>query len=108
MNAQPKKHFSRISEIEVGPEPERFSTGVAGLDECLAESEDGPPGLPPGTSVLISGMPGGGKSTMTTHMLAAQHGRESAFFNGEERAERVKARWQRLDMKGADPYVIPL
>ncbi len=53
-------------------------------------------------------MPGGGKSTVTTHMLAAQHGRESAFFHGEERAERVKARWHRLDMKGADPYIIPL
>lgn len=106
--AEAKVKYSRISGIETGPEPERFSTGVGGLDQCLAESEDSPPGLPPGTSVLISGMPGGGKSTMTTHMLAAQHGRESAFFHGEERAERVKARWQRLDMKGADPYVIPL
>lgn len=108
MSNPSKKQFSRISDIETGPEPERFSTGVLGLDQCLAESEDGPQGLPPGTSVLISGMPGGGKSTITTHMLAAQHGRESAFFHGEERAERVKARWQRLDMKGADPYVIPL
>jgi KaiC/GvpD/RAD55 family RecA-like ATPase len=107
--ATPKKaSIVRISEIEVGNEPERFSTGVGGLDACLAESEDGPPGLLPGTSVLISGMPGGGKSTITTHMLAAQHGRESVFFHGEERAERVKARWKRLEMKGADPYVIAL
>ena len=108
MTDAPKKTFTRISSIETGPEPERFSTGVAGLDQCLAEADDSPPGLPPGTSVLISGMPGGGKSTITTHMLAAQHGRESVFFHGEERAERVKARWQRLEMKGADPYVIPL
>lgn len=108
MTQAKKPQFVRISGIETGPEPERFSTGVGGLDACLAESEDGPPGLPPGTSVLISGMPGGGKSTISTHMLAAQHGRESVFFNGEERAERVKARWERLDMKGADPYVIPL
>lgn len=103
-----KKIFNRISDIVVGPEPERFSTGVGGLDQCLAESEDTQPGMPPGTSILISGMPGGGKSTMTTHMLAANHGRESVFFHGEERAERVKARWQRLDMQGANPYVIPL
>ena len=103
-----KQQLNRISDIELGPEPERFSTGVGGLDQCLAESEDSPPGLPPGTSVLISGMPGGGKSTITTHMLAAQHGRESVFFHGEENATRVKARWQRLEMKGADPYVIPL
>lgn len=108
MNQAKKVQFVRISGIETGPEPERFSTGVGGLDQCLAESEDSAPGLPPGTSMLISGMPGGGKSTITTHMLAAQHGRESAFWHGEERAERVKARWQRLDMKGVDPYVIPL
>jgi RecA/RadA recombinase len=103
-----KKQIVRISDIEIGDEPERFSTGVGGLDACLAESEDSAQGLPPGTSVLISGMPGGGKSTISTHMLAAQHGRESAFWHGEERAERVKARWNRLEMKGADPYVIPL
>ncbi len=108
MSQSSAKHFTRISGIETGPEPERFSTGVGGLDACLAESEDSPQGLPPGTSILISGHPGGGKSTITTHMLAAQHGRESAFFHGEETAARVKARWNRLEMKGADPYVIAL
>jgi hypothetical protein len=98
----------RLSTIEVPAEPERISTGIAGLDACLSESEDTLQGLPLGTSILLSGMPGGGKSTIATYMAAAQTGRESLIFHGEERAERVKSRWNRLGMKDADPYLSAL
>ncbi len=100
--------LKKLSEIETPAEPERFSTMIAGLDACLAESDDAPQGLPPGTSILLSGMPGGGKSTISTYMAASQHGRESVIFHGEEKAERVKQRWLRLGLKDADPYVVPL
>ncbi len=108
MSEPTKSPFKKLSEVENPPEAERFSTGIAGLDACLAETDDGPQGLPAGTSILLSGMPGGGKSTIATYMAAAQHGRESVIFHGEERAERVKQRWVRLGMKDADPYVVPL
>ncbi len=108
MSEANKNTAKRLSSIEIGPVEDRFSTGIAGLDACLAESEDGPQGLPYGTSVLISGMPGGGKSTIATYMAAAQTGRESLILHGEERAERVRRRWDRLGLKDADPYLAPL
>lgn len=98
----------RLSTIDVPPEPERFSTGIAGLDACLAEGEDTPQGLAVGTSILLSGMPGGGKSTIATYMAAAQTGRESLIGHGEERADRVRRRWDRLGLKDADPYLFAM
>lgn len=100
----------RLSTVVV-PEVElRFSTNIAGLDQCLAENEEleSPKGLPYGCSVLLSGMPGGGKSTIATFLLAAATGRDNLYFHGEERAERVKQRWDRLGLKQCDPYLAPL
>jgi len=98
----------RLSSIVVGPVEERFSTGIDGLDACLAETDDTLKGLPYGTSVLLSGMPGGGKSTIATYIAAAQTGREALILHGEERADRVRRRWDRLNLKDADPYLAPL
>lgn len=105
---KPEPKLKRLSEVEIPPEAVRFKTGIGGLDKCLAESEDSPEGLPEGTSVLLSGMPGGGKSTIATYIAAAQTGRESLILHGEEKAERVRRRWDRLNMKDADPYLHPL
>jgi hypothetical protein len=100
----------RLSEVEVPAEEKRVSTGIAGLDECLAESDDSKPGLPLGVSVLLSGMPGGGKSTIATYMAAATGGAdgESLYGHGEERAISVRKRWDRLSLKGVDPWLVPL
>lgn len=103
-----KQKAKRLSTVEVGSAEERFSTGIQGLDSCLAESDDGPGGLPYGTSVLISGMPGGGKSTIATYVTNAQTNREALYLHGEERADRVKRRWDRLQLQGADPFLSPL
>jgi hypothetical protein len=100
--------LKKMSEIQVPVEEQRFSTNISGLDACLAESEDGPQGLQYGTSVLLSGMPGGGKSSIATIMSSAPTGRDALYLSGEERAERVKARWTRLGLKDADPYICPL
>ncbi len=102
--------LKRLSEIEASKEPERYSTGIAGLDACLAEAEDAPQGVPAGASILLSGMPGGGKSTIATYMAAAKTGRESLIAHGEERAERVRRRWDRLNIKieEADPFLLAL
>lgn len=99
--------LKRLSEIEIPSEPERISTGIAGLDTCLSESEDSPQGLPLGTSILLSGMPGGGKSTIATYMAAAKTSRESLIMHGEERADRVRRRFDRLGIKldEIDPYL---
>ena len=101
----------RMSEVVVPEEEIRVSTGVRGLDECLSESEDGPGGLPLGISMLLSGMPGGGKSTLATCLASAvgEGGSgESLYLHGEERAISVRKRWDRLGLKGVDPWLAPL
>ncbi len=106
-NAGPKGP-KRMSDVEVGTEANRISTGIPGLDACLAESDDGPQGLPLGTSILLSGMPGGGKSTIATYMAASKTGRDSLILHGEEREVSVRKRWDRLGMKDANPWLHPL
>lgn len=105
VKSEPKT--KRLSEIAVQSEPTRFSTGIQGLDACLAESEDTPQGIPEGVSVLISGMPGAGKSSLATYMIAAKTNRESLYAHGEERAERVRRRYDRLGLKieDTDPFL---
>lgn len=87
---------------------DRFLTGITGLDSCLSESDDSAQGLPYGTSVLISGMPGGGKSTIVTYIANSQTNRDSLYLHGEEKASRVKQRWNRLKLEGTDPYLAEL
>jgi KaiC protein len=108
MSENQQKKAQRLSSIVVGPVEERFSTGIQGLDSCLAESDDGPVGMPYGTSVLISGAPGGGKSTVVTYICNAQTNREALYLHGEERAERVRRRWDRLKLEGTDPFLAEL
>lgn len=108
--AQKESKLKRLSEIEVSQEPNRIATGIAGLDACLSESEESPQGIPEGTSVLLSGMPGGGKSTIATFISAAVTGKESLILHGEERADRVRRRFDRLkiDLAKVDPFLHPL
>lgn len=101
--------MQRMSGIDLPPEPPRFSTMIAGLDACLAQFDGGPQGVPPGTSILLQGIPGGGKSTIATYMAAAQTGRDSLILSGEEKPQNVKARWNRLSLSGNnDPFITTL
>lgn len=108
--AQKDSKLKRLSEIEVPAEPERIQTGIAGLDACLAESDESPQGIPLGTSILLSGMPGGGKSTIATYIAAAKTNKEALILHGEERAERVRRRFDRLkiNLEEVDPFLYPL
>ena len=106
--SQQQKKAQRLSAVVAEAIEERFSTGIVGLDACLAESDEGPVGLPYGTSVLLSGMPGGGKSTIATYICNAQTNREALYLHGEEPAHRVRRRWDRLKLEGTDPYLAPL
>jgi DNA repair protein RadA/Sms len=78
---------------EVGAAPvERMSTGIGELDRVLGG------GLVPGSLVLLGGSPGIGKSTLTNmvlgHLLAG--GRRTLYVSGEESAEQVRLRAERL------------
>jgi hypothetical protein len=108
--AQKDSKLKRLSEIDVPADPERIQTGIAGLDACLAESEESAQGIPMGTSILLSGMPGGGKSTIATYIAAAKTNKEALILHGEERADRVRRRFDRLkiNLEEVDPFLHPL
>jgi DNA repair protein RadA/Sms len=78
---------------EVGTAPlQRMSTGIGELDRVLGG------GLVPGSLVLLGGSPGIGKSTLTNMVLGhLQHaGRRTLYVSGEESAEQVRLRAERL------------
>jgi DNA repair protein RadA/Sms len=74
----------------------RMSTGIGELDRVLGG------GLVPGSLVLLGGSPGIGKSTLTNMVLGnlQQEGHRTLYVSGEESAEQVRLRAERL---GSDP-----
>jgi DNA repair protein RadA/Sms len=78
---------------EVGSAPvQRMSTGIGELDRVLGG------GLVPGSLVLLGGSPGIGKSTLTNMVLGnlQQAGHRTLYVSGEESAEQVRLRAERL------------
>ena len=101
--------LQRMSQVETISEEARVPTGITGLDQCLSAADDEPGGIPPGTSILLSGMPGGGKSTMANMILAAETSGEALYLHGEERARSVKKRHDRLRLLASvDLFLCPL
>ena len=85
--------------IDVGSAPvQRMSTGIGELDRVLGG------GLVPGSLVLLGGSPGIGKSTLTNMVLGhlQQAGRRTLYVSGEESAEQVRLRAERLVLSPAD------
>jgi DNA repair protein RadA/Sms len=70
----------------------RMSTGIGELDRVLGG------GLVPGSLVLLGGSPGIGKSTLTNMVLGhlQQAGHSTLYVSGEESAEQVRLRAERL------------
>jgi len=84
---------------DVGSAPvERMSTGIGELDRVLGG------GLVPGSLTLLGGSPGIGKSTLTNMVLGhlAGEGHVTLYVSGEESAEQVRLRAERL---AGDPSV---
>ena len=78
---------------DVGSAPlVRMSTGIGELDRVLGG------GLVPGSLVLLGGSPGIGKSTLTNMVLGhlQQAGHPTLYVSGEESAEQVRLRAERL------------
>ncbi|MHB8242633.1 MAG: DNA repair protein RadA [Solirubrobacteraceae bacterium] len=72
----------------------RMSTGIGELDRVLGG------GLVPGSLVLLGGSPGIGKSTLTNMVLGhlQASGRKTLYVSGEESAEQVRLRAERLSI----------
>jgi len=81
-----------------------MSTGIGELDRVLGG------GLVPGALVLLGGSPGIGKSTLTNMVLGnlAAAGRRTLYVSGEESAEQVRLRAERLVLNPAGPDTDPV
>jgi len=86
----------RLSEVGAAP-LKRLASGIGELDRVLGG------GLVPGSLVLLGGSPGIGKSTLTNMLLGhlAAAGHATLYVSGEESAEQVRLRAERLDCSGA-------
>jgi DNA repair protein RadA/Sms len=81
----------RLADVGAAPIA-RLATGIGELDRVLGG------GLVPGSVVLLGGSPGIGKSTLTGMALGnlARAGCRTLYVSGEESAEQVRLRAERL------------
>lgn len=83
-----------LASVEVDPEY-RFNTGISELDRVLGG------GVMKGSSVLLGGEPGIGKSTMMLQVAASVgRTRKTLYVSGEETQSQVKLRADRLKLDG--------
>ena len=89
-----------ITEIDTSEEI-RFSTGMGELDRVLGG------GAVKGSLVLVGGAPGIGKSTLMLQ-ICQQLGRfaKVLYVSGEESAHQLKLRAKRLEVDGANLFVL--
>jgi DNA repair protein RadA/Sms len=80
----------------------RLQTGIGELDRVLGG------GLVPGSLVLLGGSPGIGKSTLTNMALGniAGAGHKTLYVSGEESAEQVRLRAERLSASALEVPVL--
>jgi DNA repair protein RadA/Sms len=79
----------------------RLRTGIGELDRVLGG------GLVPGSLVLLGGSPGIGKSTLTNMALGnLAAGHKTLYVSGEESAEQVRLRAERLSATALDVPVL--
>ena len=85
-----------LNNIE-GKETSRTSTGIPELDRVLGG------GIVKGSLVLIGGEPGIGKSTLILQICDKMQGEGKVLYiSGEESAEQIKIRSDRLEIKNDD------
>ncbi len=90
-----------LSQVAAAP-MSRLQTGIGELDRVLGG------GLVPGSLVLLGGSPGIGKSTLTNMALGniAGAGHKTLYVSGEESAEQVRLRAERLSPSALEVPVL--
>jgi len=90
-----------IDAIETRDLP-RLKTGLSELDRVLGG------GIVPGSAILIGGAPGIGKSTLMMQTLSHLSGQKipTLYVSGEESAEQIKLRANRLGISSPFLYIL--
>lgn len=89
----------RLAEIKV-TEEERIQMPSGELNRVLGG------GLVPGSIVLIGGEPGIGKSTLVLQNMIRIRSRKVLYVSGEESAQQLKMRADRLGADGGECYIV--
>ena len=88
-SAVPKAKPQRVRDIEIGT-TKRIDVGQSEVNRVLGG------GLVPGSIILVGGEPGIGKSTLALQLALANNGLRTLYVSGEESAEQIKMRAERL------------
>ena len=90
-----------LSRVSIDPEP-RIGTRFQEMDRVLGG------GFVPGSLVLLAGEPGIGKSTLLLQVsdALARHGKKLLYISGEESAQQVRLRAQRMDVLGEGMFFL--
>ena len=88
-SAVPKAKPQRVRDIETGT-TKRMDVGQSEVNRVLGG------GLVPGSVILVGGEPGIGKSTLALQLALAENGLRTLYVSGEESAEQIKMRAERL------------
>ena len=88
-SAVAKAKPQRVREIECGT-TQRIDVGPSEVNRVLGG------GLVPGSVILLGGEPGIGKSTLALQLALADNGLRTLYISGEESAEQIKMRAERL------------
>ncbi len=89
----------KLSEITVSSGL-RFTSGVSEMDSVLGG------GIMSGSSVLIGGEPGIGKSTLLLQVIALSGTKKSLYIAGEESVEQIRLRAERLNLPIGNIHVL--
>ena len=94
-SAVPKAKPQRVQDIKTG-ETKRIDVGQSEVNRVLGG------GLVPGSVILVGGEPGIGKSTLALQLALAENGLRTLYVSGEESAEQIKMRAERLGIHNGE------
>jgi len=97
-SAVPKAKPQRVQDIKTG-ETKRIDIGQSEVNRVLGG------GLVPGSIILVGGEPGIGKSTLALQLALADNGLRTLYVSGEESAEQIKMRAERLSIHNEECVV---
>ena len=96
----PQSTPQRVSEIKPSTH-QRLDMHNAEVNRVLGG------GLVPGSLVLLGGEPGIGKSTLSLQLALTSHGLRTLYVSGEESAEQIGMRAERLGIGNEECYIYP-